>query len=504
MVAAPIIPMIVSGCGHRVAQAQEEPKPSNPEDVNLDDVDESAIYRPLPPVSEPIMRVRVMKVRPQRAAMASSTAILNEDSAAGTSLLIGSEDQWIRIHRENGPVNGTALKGPLQVAMEPTGWSIIDSTGIRAAVEGRETIEFSALDDFNDGMLIVRDPLEKNAAASKPQSRQYPVTLRLFSRHDLAEPPKTSSAKALSDKANDSSNAMPSRQIIVGAFDVMNDVPLETYLPGVLAGELFKAWQLETFAAQAVAARSYAFTESTVFAGRRHYDVSSTASSQMYVGGGAHQKAKDAVKLTRGLMLTYESLVVSGYYSSCCGGVAASAADAIGVNAVNDVLPLQGRVGTTDACVGAPVFQWKVEHPVELLTRRINGFGQEKKNKDLMNLSRVTAIETTAINVNGRPTRIRISDENKKSVEITAEDFRRAANWSGGFPNPVSPPEKPLKSSNFKATFTRDVVSFEGYGFGHGAGLCQYGAEALAKAGQDHQSILNWYYPGAELTKAYS
>jgi SpoIID/LytB domain protein len=83
---------------------------------------------------------------------------------------------------------------------------------------------------------------------------------------------------------------------------------------------------------------------------------------------------------------------------------------------------------------------------------------------------------------------------------MTAENFRRAANYSG---QGLSPPDKPLRSSNFKASFTRNLVTFDGYGYGHGVGLCQYGAEALAKTGKKHRDIVRWYYPGAEIIQSY-
>ena len=78
-------------------------------------------------------------------------------------------------------------------------------------------------------------------------------------------------------------------------------------------------------------------------------------------------------------MLAWEGLLVSGYYSSCCGGMAASASDAIGSNAVNDAGPLQGRVGS-DVCDSAPVFQWKAAQPLDQFSRRLQGFAAERRH----------------------------------------------------------------------------------------------------------------------------
>jgi stage II sporulation protein D len=220
----------------------------------------------------------------------------------------------------------------------------------------------------------------------------------------------------------------------------------------------------------------------------------------MYIGGGTHDKSQQAVAMTRGVLLGYEGLLVSGYYSSCCGGAAATAMDAIGSNPVNDVAPLQGRAGT-DVCTEASVYKWNVDQPIELLSRRLIAYGQEKRNKALTGLTRLASIDVIDTNANGRAKRVRMLDEMENAVELSAEDFRRAANYSG---QGLHPPAKPLRSSHLRASFTRSTVNFEGYGFGHGVGLCQYGSEILSKSGTQHRDILRWYYPGVELVQAYA
>lgn len=455
------LPAVLSGCRRRTAgDAQPTPKPVVPEGVSLDEVQDAALIRPPLPKSEPIIRVRVMRVRaPQR------------------PLRIGAPNQWLRLARIGSGSRGIALQGPVMVTMEADGWSIVDAHGFRAAIgedEARAPLEIAPMDIAASSLLEVREIAPESSVANVPPPvRQYPGLLRLFSREDEG----------------------------AGSFDLVNDVALETYLPGVLAGELYQTWHVQTFAAQAVAARSFAATEIAVFAGKRHYDVTNTASSQMYLGhvGGRDSRAHEGVKMTRGLVLGYGGLLVSGYYSSCCGGVAASAIDAIGSNAVNDVEPLRGRP-EPDVCTGAPVYQWKIEQPIELLSRRLIAFGNEKKIKELMIFTRVESIEVIAKNEFGRPTRVRVMDDRQTAAEMTAENFRRAANYSG---QGLNPPDKPLRSSNLRATVKRDTVVFEGYGFGHGVGLCQYGAETLAKSGKDHTDILRWYYPGVELVQAY-
>ena len=104
-----------------------------------------------------------------------------------------------------------------------------------------------------------------------------------------------------------------------------------------------------------------------------------------------------------------------------------------------------------------------------------------------------------ARNEHGRPTRYAIADGDGKRVVLSAASLRRAANWSvDGLPDP-----KRLWSSYVEVTVDEDRVRFDGRGYGHGVGLCQHGAEALARDGKDHQAILAWYYPGAKIVEAY-
>ena len=460
-------PAAIVGCRRRGAPAANStatPAPPAPLH-NLDDVGSLATFRPPLPPAEPAIRVRVLRVR----------------DAPRTPWHIGSPGQWMMAHydsdRQRGG-RGQAVQGPVEIDMTARGWSIVDEQGFRAAIGEHDTIEFSLLADEPAAPITV--------ANGSQDPRHYRGVIRLVSRHDLDE--TDSKAGAI---------IRPSR-----AFDVINDVPLETYLPGVLAGELYAHWQPETFAAQAVAARSFACTEAAIFAGRRHYDVSNTAASQMYLGAVQHDRAHEAVALTRGVMLAFNGLLVSGYYSSCCGGVAASATDAIGSNLVNDVPALHGREGS-DVCTNAPVYQWTVQQPLEDLIRRLVAYGRERGLRELEDLAQLLSIETSATNANGRPTRLALTDQSQQRFEMTAEDFRRAANFSSA-DGAIKPPAKELRSSNLRASIDGHNVTFEGHGFGHGVGLCQHGAEALARGGMVHQDILRWYYPQIELASAYA
>ncbi|MHC4447271.1 MAG: SpoIID/LytB domain-containing protein [Planctomycetota bacterium] len=379
------------------------------------------------PGAEPVVRVRVLKVRGPR------------------TLQLGADGDWIRLSRvddKGQTLAGVAMAGPLEIVND-AGWSITDAKGFQLRWGGLETISISGLEDDDPTIALGQ--------------RRYPGSIRLAPRSDAGPE----------------------------AFDVVNHVAMESYLPGVVTKELYDP-------------RSFACAEHAEYSKRRHYELTDSASSQAYIGSVDHRRARDAVTMTRGMVLSYDGTLVPGYYSSCCGGVSACGVDAIGRRPINDLPPLRGR-GKGDVCTGASVYQWLIERPAESLRQRLMAFGQAQRRQDLAKVGRIATIDVVARNEHGRPTRYAIADGDGKRVELSAASLRRAANWSvDGLPDP-----KRLWSSYLEVTVDEDRVRFDGRGYGHGVGLCQHGAEALARDGKDHQAILAWYYPGAQVVVAY-
>ncbi len=396
--------------------------------------------RPALPTTEPMMRVRVFRARAQT-----------------PSIQIGQADQWLRVFPLALSAGEIVLRGPLQVSVASDRWLIVDDEGRRAPTESLDGLDIASLSDATPSI--------------KFNDRVYPGSLRIAARTDQS----------------------------AESFDVINLVPLEAYLPGVVAAELYDHWKLETRAAQAIAARSFACSENALFRGRRAYDVTNTAMSQVYIGRVKHDDTLEAVQSTRGQVLAYDAALVPGYYSSCCGGRAARAVDVIGDHPANDIVPLAGRAGQ-DVCTEVKVANWRIERPVEALTRRLIAFGNVRRRDDLKGLATIAAIEVTESNVHQRPLRFAVADVRAHRVDISAEEFLRAANYQG---QGLAAPKERLMSSYLSAAVQDATVNFRGHGFGHGAGMCQYGAEQLARDGKDHRDIVAWYYPEAEIVTAY-
>jgi len=283
-------------------------------------------------------------------------------------------------------------------------------------------------------------------------------------------------------------------------FDLVNHVPIESYLPGVLERELYDDWDPAAYLAQAIAARSYAIDQLIRFGPGRHYDVENTQASQAYAGLTHLGVARRAVEDTVGIVLTWEDRILCAYYSSTCGGAGQSATDAFNLPVA--VPPLEAR-GPRQWCEHSKHFHWPtITRSRRNLARRLAAWGQAR-NLDIGSMADIDRIEIAETNPGGRPVRFRFVDTTDRSFTLSAEAFRLAANYAAaGLPS-LERSER-IGSSFFRIEVSGDKVYFtDGHGFGHGVGLCQFGTQRMAELGRTPVEILAEYYPGARLERAY-
>lgn len=285
------------------------------------------------------------------------------------------------------------------------------------------------------------------------------------------------------------------------AFDVIETIPIERYLPGVLAKELYHDFLPAAYEAQAIASRSYALHERS----RRrtlgsHFDAEASTVDQAYAGAGAHPKAEAAVAATRGQTLTYHGHVLRTYYSSTCGDRPASAKDTWPVTtgfAFNADAPIQAQ-SRTCACTKSPRHRWTINRKAAATADRLRAWGHKAGNP-IRTLANLRTIEIDSRNIAGRPNRYRITDSKNNAYTLTAEQLRLAFNTSAP-KQPKITGKNRIWSGDLRVTRTASTLTIEGRGFGHGVGLCQFGANGLAKQGLTANQILNRYYPGATIT----
>lgn len=280
-----------------------------------------------------------------------------------------------------------------------------------------------------------------------------------------------------------------------GSIRVVNIVELESYLLGVVGAEAYSSWHMATLRAQSITSRSYALWRINRRAGRGQWDLGSNQASQMYHGiRGETRRVTMAVQETSGVVLAHgvagAEEVLPAYYSSVCGGDTADAQGAFG-GEEESAEPLSGvHCGFCSRAAPGRLLRWStVEVNKEQLSEALIG-----RYSDLAGLERIVNVFVIKQSDCGRVEELELIGSNSQRVRIGSERFRLGVNSSG----------QSLRSSWYRLEDGGDVWRFaDGKGFGHGVGMCQWGSQAMAELGYDSVAILEHYYPGAVLIRAY-
>ncbi len=297
----------------------------------------------------------------------------------------------------------------------------------------------------------------------------------------------------------------PRSDVSTEALDVLAIMGMETYLPGVLVKELYPSWPLECFEAQAVCARSYAMHErARARSMNRWFDVEGTVVDQAFSGATEHETANTAAEGTRGQVLTHDSgRLLRTYYASTCAGRPGSAADTWPTGpgyAFNLAPPLQAQP-REHSCHKSPLYRWERVRGRERLSLRIRRWGQEHGHP-VKGVGQIEGIEVERRNAAGRPARFSVRDDAGRSFSLSGEQLRLACNTRvPGVPELTR--DDSVRSSDLEFAFEGENVHIAGRGFGHGVGMCQFGAAALAQQGWTHHEILARFYPGTSIQRAY-
>jgi stage II sporulation protein D len=255
---------------------------------------------------------------------------------------------------------------------------------------------------------------------------------------------------------------------------VVNELPLEDYLVGLINCEISSQWPMEAIKAQAVVARTYAVYQKEA---RKNalYQLESTVMDQVYEGCDIEDiRAARGVRETNGEVLTYEDKVIQAFYHSNCGGHTEASENVWGV-------PLPYLKGVDCVyCLMAPSVRWEQTIPLKRVESLLKSNGYQ--------VNGLRDIKAGTKNRSGRVTELTLFCA-KGSLTISAVNLRKAIGYSV------------IRSTNFEVRSAGDDVFFAGIGYGHGVGLCQWGAKQRALDGFDYREILSYYYPGTRLEK---
>jgi len=291
---------------------------------------------------------------------------------------------------------------------------------------------------------------------------------------------------------------------------IVNVLGVEDYLRGVVPLEIgVNRGETDQAAveAQAIAARSYTWVRLTVVensASRNaSYDVAATVSDQVYGGADAEREATDrAVLATTALVLKFGGRVVDAPYSASCGGETAAPDEVWRVSGASSYLRrVSDRIpGTADRyyCDIAPRFAWTRAFTSAELDAAARTYLRQYAEGNGGTPGHVRGISIESRTPSGRVARtVFLTD--RGTFTVRGNDIRYVLRHSGG---------EILNSTYFtvNSEAARDGalvrVLLRGNGYGHGVGMCQWGAIGRARAGQTARSILAAYYPGATVGPA--
>ena len=253
----------------------------------------------------------------------------------------------------------------------------------------------------------------------------------------------------------------------------INSIDIEDYIKGVMYHEVSHHWPMEALKAQAVAARTYALYKMDS-SHRNDYDVTNDIYSQVYGGKNSERyRTGLAVERTTGQVLTYLGKILPAYFYATCAGMTEDAKELWDI----DVPPLRGV--PCMFCQDSPHMHWKKNFRLRDIQLALNKQGRKIgliKDISIVDHDRSDRIKT-----------LKITGRDGETLLITGKDFREI----------VGPNE--LKSNNYDVSIQGYYVNFVGKGWGHGVGMCQWGARGMAEQQFNYKQILSYYYPGSEL-----
>jgi stage II sporulation protein D len=254
---------------------------------------------------------------------------------------------------------------------------------------------------------------------------------------------------------------------------LIEELPLDDYVAGVLSGELPASFPAEAQKAQAVAARSYALVKKIEAEGMgRSFHLGASMLSQVYAGAAPNPAARAAAAATRGEVLVHGNEPVEAFFHAACGGRTERGSDALGRD-----LPYLVSV-PCGHCHDAPGARWSLTRSGGELGRALGLAGP------------VTALQVTEQTASGRAARVELQVGGQR-LGLNAVELRQKLGWNR------------LPSLAFEVKARGGTFTFTGRGQGHGAGLCQWGAAGLARDGAGYREILRHYYPGTGLATLY-
>jgi len=288
---------------------------------------------------------------------------------------------------------------------------------------------------------------------------------------------------------------------------VINILPVELYLYGILPREITPDWPLEAIKAQAVAARTYALYNREKH-GEDGFDICSTSDCQVYGGMDSEtSRTNKAVDETRGVTLMYQGKLIPAFFHSSAGGFTENSENIWGT-----YLPYLRGVEDRDQV--SPYYKWERRFTPADLIRECGPYTSKIGRLTAIELSVLTPAPVTSNDrgISGRVKTLWLIGD-KGSIQVPGNSLRTLLNlpstlFDVKMMSAAHSKDNAMKALHQITGVVGETVLFSGYGWGHGVGLSQWGAKAMAeRAPQNdaayYKEILRHYYTGVDVQKSY-
>ncbi len=262
----------------------------------------------------------------------------------------------------------------------------------------------------------------------------------------------------------------------------IEELPMEEYIAGVVAAEMDPNWPVEALAAQAMLARSFTLQKIEEVGGvpeRGAHASTDIKEFQAFDSTRINNRVRQAIEETRGQVFVYQGDFIRGWFHAYAGPKTAMADEGLEFKGGNPPY-IQSVSSPGEKIIPEAEGNWNASFPlmeVQAGVAEITGTDP----------GAITAIEISATGPSGRATRI-----NFNGVEAPAASLRLA-----------------LGSTVMRSTMldsleiSADKLIMSGTGYGHGVGMCQWGARALAEEGWSGDKIVGYFFKGVERVKLW-
>ncbi len=299
-----------------------------------------------------------------------------------------------------------------------------------------------------------------------------------------------------------------------GRITVINVLDVESYLYGVVRSEMPPRSPLDALRAQAILSRTFALKNRDKHK-KQGFGLTANVLSQVYKGIRAETpEAIEAVNSTRGVVLSHEGQLASVFYSASCGGLSENNKPVWGGTGISYLQPVH-----CGYCRDYSTYSWTTSVSFDEIRKKLAAAGVRVGKIAKIGLTHTDTgrVENVTIHwgsrsvkVPGNKFRLALGAQKVRSLKFTV--LHRIASASGKGTDSGELPEEAIQQIIYQymqdsTTVTRassgGVLRVAGTGFGHGVGLCQWGAKGQAEQGHDFVEILDFYFHGTRLARAY-